>query len=104
MPPLFLGATETDSSMSGHGGPRVGAGRPKVTLDELVVGRRFDSRNRRHRRALLEDPLTLPPATDRLDFLHRHAAAYGRSTDRGSRATLAQAFAAVVQMGDYPWE
>jgi len=90
--------------MSGHGGRRVGAGRPKVTLDELVVERRFNSRNGRHRRALLEDSLTLPADTDRLDFLHRHAAAYGRSTDRGSRATLAQAFAAVVQMEDDPWE
>ncbi len=88
----------------GHGGSRAGAGRPKVTLDELVIERRFNARNARHRRALLLDELTLPADTERLDFLHRHAEAYHRALDRGSRAFLAQAFAEVVAGVDEPWE
>src|SRR5215213_3831653 len=45
------------SVTGGRGGARAGAGRPRVTLAELVAERRFDWRNRRHRRALLEGDL-----------------------------------------------
>lgn len=36
----------TNSGQRGHGGARPGAGRPRLTLRQLVEGRRFDSRNR----------------------------------------------------------
>ncbi len=74
-----------------------------MTLDELVRERRFDARNRRHRRALLEDELTLPADSARLSFLHRHAEAYRSALDRGSRSFLAQAFATVARGVDEPW-
>ncbi len=103
-PPLIF-AREDDEKMSasGQSGRRAGAGRPRVKLDELVVERRFDARNARHRRALLEDALTLPATSARLRFLRAQAEAYRGAVDRGSRASLAQGFGEVARGVDEPW-
>ncbi len=91
---------------SGRGGARAGAGRPRVSLDELVRERRFDWRNRRHRRALLEDELSPallagleldswhPAGTARLIEAYRSAQVCGL---RSSASGLAQTFERIVR-------
>ena len=40
--------------MNSHGGKRPGAGRPSVSLDQLIASGTFNARNQRHRRKLRE--------------------------------------------------
>jgi hypothetical protein len=72
------------------GGARPGAGRPRVTLVELVQERRFDWRSKRHR-ALL--------AGDVPDWVQARLEAAGRGQ-------LLEAYRVATQMGDRtraPW-
>lgn len=80
------------SGQFGHGGARSGAGRPRLTLAQLVKARRFDAHNPRHRRALLDDefPAGLAPE------LERTALAYRREGGGAAASWIAQRFAAGV--------
>ena len=58
--PNNLSGSERDGfKMSGHGGARNGAGRQAVRLTDLVLERRFNRQNQRHRSALLKDEVSL---------------------------------------------
>jgi hypothetical protein len=82
--------------MSPRGGSRPGAGRPPVRLTTLVLERRFNWRNRRHRAALLRDELDLPGDDPRADHLEELRIAYRR--ERGSAACwLAECFEDAVR-------
>src|SRR5829696_9220596 len=86
------------SVTGGRGGARAGAGRPRVTLVELVAERRFDWRNRRHRRALLEsnlDGLEHPEAERLVSLAERY-----RATHRHTGGSwVAELFGLVVREG-----
>ena len=76
----------------GHGGARPGAGRPRLTLAQLVEERRFDSRLPRHREALLRDELPADLAPE----LRKLAEGYRREGGGAAAAWIAQRFAAGV--------
>lgn len=90
----------------GRGGTRSGAGRPRVTLDELVVERRFNAANWRHCRALREDVLA-PELLAGLEQNSWHPtsvadliARYGHATNLGlGAAGLARRFEQIVADG-----
>jgi hypothetical protein len=86
-----------------HGGARPGAGRPRLTLAELVRSRSFDWQSRRHRRLLLEDEVP-DWLQERLEALGhgRLLGAYRTWQEMGNRAMapgLAQTFADLVRRG-----
>ena len=75
-------------------------GRRKVTLRDLVLERRFDRTNQRHRRALREDELQLPADDPRGKQLAELAAAYrAAGEDRSLSASLARSFEDVARSG-----
>jgi len=83
----------------GWGGARMGAGRPRVRLIDLVRSRTFDARSKRHRRLLRDDRelrLFLAGGDERSRELLAVQAAYRRSEGEDS-FFLANSFAELVK-------
>jgi hypothetical protein len=83
--------------MPNRGGACPGAGRPRVTLTELVLERRFDVDNHRHRRLLDKETFEVEVDDSRRDKLLRPQASYARASGQGPRRNLAAQFGRAVQ-------
>lgn len=75
--------------MSGWGGARPGAGRPRIALTTLVAEQRFDYRKPNHRKALFEDELELRENDPRRADLLALQAAYRGAGGRMDQVSLA---------------